>query len=231
MRFDVGPHAHPATGVGAQLLERDLADLPNLEERVHRKRRHLELADLVLVFARDEVGGCVRPARDLEPVLAAVPRCIRGRLRIGEQIETRHAVLRARRSRYLCQDALHAIGGRRCRRRRTPAPIGVGVGVLIRNETLLGIHAPPCRPRPSALGRDDDDAGGRRRAVERRGRGTLDDLDRLDLLGVDVVDPAGIGAADPDAGGVVVGGHADAVDDVQRLIIERQAVGPADPHA
>src|SRR5690606_6609174 len=48
------------------------------------------------------------------------------------------------------------------------------------------------RTRGAALRDDLDHAGRRLGAVERRSRGPLDDLDALDVIGVDVVQGAGV---------------------------------------
>ena len=81
-------------------------------------------------------------------------------------------------------------------------------------------------------GRDQDDAVGRVGTVQRRRRRPFHDVDRLEVLGIQVVDTAGGGAADvADAGRAVLAGDADAVQDVHRLVGQREAVRPTNAHA
>src|SRR5213592_2218853 len=58
----------------------------------------------------------------------------------------------------------------------------------------------------------------------------VNDIVRLDLVGVDVVDPALVRAADADARGVVGALHPDTVDHIDRLVVERQAARAPDAH-
>src|SRR5690606_39374319 len=61
--------------------------------------------------------------------------------------------------------------------------------VAIGDRRVLRVERPLRPPRDATLGGDDDHAVGRVGAVEGRSRRAAHDLDRLDLVRVDVVDP------------------------------------------
>ena len=91
-------------------------------------------------------------------------------------------------------------------------------------------------PGGTALGGNPDDAVGRLNSVQRRRRRSLHDLDVLDIIRNDVVDPRRTGVlrvARPEAAEVQRAGaraalEPDAVEVVERLVGERDAVRPAD---
>ncbi len=83
-------------------------------------------------------------------------------------------------------------------------------------------EVPVRRAVRSALGDDLDDAVGGLRSIERRRRGSLDDLDGLDVLGIDVVETARAGAAALRGALRGIGIHAHAVDVHDRIGGERQ---------
>ena len=76
-------------------------------------------------------------------------------------------------------------------------------------------HAGVARLAP--LGRDEHDAVGAARPVDRRGAGVLEHLDRLDVARVQVADAAG---------------HRDAVKNVERIVrrLERALAADTNPH-
>jgi hypothetical protein len=108
------------------------------------------------------------------------------------------------------------------------------VGRIIRavlDQAALAVHVPARRAGPALLRRDHDDAVRRVGAVERRGGRTLDDLDRLDLVRVQITDPARLAATREQGARVRVARHPDAVDDVDRIVRQVQAVVAADADA
>ena len=164
------------------------------------------------------------------------------RLRVVEQVVSGDAVLdavlriRSRPGR-LGEDALGSVGRARVVRRgrvgraAPPATVGVGVRVVVRDGALLGVHIPSGLARRASLGGNRDHAVGGISAVQGRRRRTLHDIDGGDLVGGEIVDAAG--RRTPDVAyrrGAVLADDPDTVDDVDRLVIERQAVGSADPH-
>src|SRR3990172_6753383 len=85
-------------------------------------------------------------------------------------------------------------------------------------------------PAPPFLGRDHDPAVGRRGAVERRRRRALHHLDVLDFFRIDVVDAIRRRATDAGTAGPRAR-HPDAVNDVDRVIGERERAGATNAHA
>src|SRR5207249_4786229 len=108
--------------------------------------------------------------------------------------------------------------------------VGDGIVVVVLDDPRLGERGEPGGPGRAALRLDDDHAVRRGRTVQGRSGRTLHDIVRLDLVGVDVVDPARVRAADADARGVVGALHPDTVDHVDRLVVERQAARAPDAH-
>jgi hypothetical protein len=117
-------------------------------------------------------------------------------------------------------------------------PIGIigapevirSVGVVIFHHTLLDEHIPPRPARDSPLRGDEDDAVGRLDAVQSGRGGTLHDLDVLDIVRIEVVD-AGCGlAADVVRVSIRSRVDADAIDVVERLVRQRDAVSTADSY-
>src|SRR5262245_24519158 len=66
-----------------------------------------------------------------------------------------------------------------------PAPV-VGIRMDVFDAAVLLVPLPARPAGATLLGRDLDDAVRRRRAVERRGRRPLDDVDALDLFGIEI---------------------------------------------
>ena len=78
------------------------------------------------------------------------------------------------------------------------------------------------RAAPATLRDDLNDAIRRLRAIERRGGGSLDDLDALDLFRIDVVDPACAATASLHRSLRGIAVHAHAVDVDDRIIAQRE---------
>src|SRR5690349_5261206 len=111
------------------------------------------------------------------------------------------------------------------------------VVVGIDAQTLRGEEIPPWRARFAALGRDDDDAVRRLRAVERCGRRSLHDLNVLDLFRIEVVEearspPTDAGLPDVvrvDARTALL--HPHTVDDHEWIVRQRSGTDAANPNA
>ena len=78
---------------------------------------------------------------------------------------------------------------RRQRVGQHPPGIGCVPSGGVRREPLLGHEVPARRAARPLLREDLDDARGRLRPVQRRGRCAFENLDMIDRLGVDIVEP------------------------------------------
>ena len=90
-------------------------------------------------------------------------------------------------------------------------------------QAPLGEDVPLGAARTTLFRRDDDDAVGRVRPVQRRGGRPLYDLEVLDRLRVDVAQTTEIASAVSERRRAVVRRHADAVDDIDRVVVEAHA--------
>ena len=100
-------------------------------------------------------------------------------------------------------------------------PARLGAPRLLPSYALIGLESPDGPAGGTLLGEDLHDASGGFGAIERRGRGSLDDLHALDGRGVDVTDHAGLsgGSSAPVRGR----GLPDAVDVHERVADQREA--------
>src|SRR6185437_14655243 len=98
-------------------------------------------------------------------------------------------------------------------------------------NAAFGESAPPRRAGPALLGRDDDDAVRRIGAVQRRRGRTLHDFDVFDLLGIDVAETAEVASAVAEVRRAVISTHANAVDDVDRIVGQTDAAHAANADA
>ena len=196
--------------------------------------RHLENAVLALPLAVQEVAQRVRAAADLQAVLLAVADAVRRRFRIVVQVVARDAVRRARLRHDLRDEALHGVGGRRVGRRRragAPGAIGRRVRVVVDVCALLGRVGQLRTTRDTALRRDDDDAVRGVGAVQRRCRRTTYHFDRLDLFGIQIVDARGGRSADAQRRRARGSFDARSVDDVDRIVRQRERARSANTNA
>ena len=202
MVADVGPQAHA----------------PQIVRMVH--------ALLSLEISRQEKRRRFAATRGAQPVLLTTAGLERAEDLEG--VEAANGVDHARAGRPARQ------GGGRQRARRSA--IGAGgeisrpVGVVV-ERTSLDVAGPPGRPRPATLGPDLNRAVHRIGAVQRRGCGSLHDLDRLDLVRVEVIEPRGRLATDPDGVRFRPVLHTDSVDHDDRLVGKRDAGRAANPDA
>ena len=84
--LEVGADTDPPPAIGSQLFEGDFADRANPQHRIDGERGHLELTHFILVFPRYEIARDVGAARDLQAVLVAIARSIRGGLAVFKQV-------------------------------------------------------------------------------------------------------------------------------------------------
>src|SRR5688572_6820923 len=86
------------------------------------------------------------------------------------------------------------------------------------------LRAEPARSRTTLLGRDDDDAVGRARAVKRRRVGALEDAERLDVVRIEIVDRAAEIVSADDSAATARVGHRDTIDNEERLVAACEGV-------
>ena len=232
VRLHVGAHVRAAARVGPVLLVGHRVDLPCSDEAAPGEVRHPQHPPLILPLPGHEVASDIGPAGYLQSILLPVPRAQRRGVGILEQVERGDAVLLAvlwvgSGANGLREKTLSTIA-----RRGSSGPRAVGdrIVVVVLDNPRLGEHVEPGRSRRAALRLDDDHPVRRGRTVQGRSGRTLHDIVRLDLVGVDVVDPARVRAADADARGVVGALHPDTVDHIDRLVVERQAARAPDAH-
>ena len=107
------------------------------------------------------------------------------------------------------------------------APVIIRVCLDVIADALLGVGFPHCLAHVAALRGDDDDAVRRGRAIQCRRRGPLHNLDALDILGVEVVQPGNRLPAHVEADVVRAVGDTNAVHHEQGLVGQRNAAGAA----
>src|SRR6185312_4910181 len=231
--------AHVGRDVGAEAVHQAAvrAHLPGMRRRagaVERgllEFRKLEDADFVVAARGQEVANRVRAAVELEADGVAIAIAERRRVRIGDRVIGPKAVLDALAGGNGRQRALPGENQGRTSRGVAGEGVVVGVVMTVVENAAFGESAPPRRAGPALLGRDDDDAVGRIGAVE-RGRGrTFHDLDVFDLLGIDVAETAEVASAVAEVRRAVIGTHANAVDDVDRIVGEADAAHAANADA
>src|SRR5436190_24369934 len=99
--------------------------------------------------------------------------------------------------------------------------------VAVVEHAPLGEDGPARRAGTTLLRGDDDDAVCRIRSIERSGRGSLHDLDVLDLLWIDVTNAAEVAPAASELRRAVVRAHTDSVSDAHRHVGRPNAAAPA----
>src|SRR6185437_7187591 len=109
------------------------------------------------------------------------------------------------------------------------AQVGRPFGHVV-HRAAFDVHLPARRSARALLGRDVNDAVSRRRAVERRRGRSFDHFDVRDVFRIEVVEARrGLPAdADHAAAAFQVVVHANAIDDDERIIAQREAAGAAD---
>src|SRR5436190_10883003 len=103
--------------------------------------------------------------------------------------------------------------------------------VAVVEHAPLGEDGPARRAGTTLLRGDDDDAVCRIRSIERSGRGSLHDLDVLDLLWIDVTNAAEVAPAVSERRRAVVRAHTDSVNDVDRIVGQANAADAAHSNA
>src|SRR5438034_146980 len=177
-----------------------------------------------LKLSGEKERGDIAPPRGAHAVLLPAPGLERA-VHL-QRIEGPHRVDGAHASRRLCQAARGARVGDR----------GVVrlAGRDVVQDATFDVAVPLRGPRPTALGADLDHSVRGVGAVQRGCGRSLDDFDRFDVLGADVVEPRRRLTTDADGGRRLARRpvfHANAVHDDDRLVRERQAARPADADA
>ena len=181
----------------------------------------------MFLVAADEKLKPVSAARDLKTVLLAVAVRERREVRLVEHVVVIGAVDDA-----AARGLLHQRAGLEAGAAIERHPeVRIAALVWIGERALLGPQAVVRRADAALLRRDHDDAIRRLRAVERRGRGPLDDVDALDLFGIDVVERRRGRSARADAAVARLRVDANAVDVHDRIVVERERRLPADSDA
>ena len=177
-----------------------------------------------LKLSGEKERGDIAPPRGAHAVLLPAPGLERA-VHL-QRIEGPHRVDGAHASRRLCQAARGARVGDRGVVRRP--------GRDVVQDATFDVAVPLRGPRPTALGADLDHSVRGVGAVQRGCGRSLDDFDRFDVLGADVVEPRRRLTTDADGGRRLARRpvfHANAVHDDDRLVRERQAARPADADA
>src|SRR6185437_7519888 len=231
--------AHVGRDVGAEAVHQTAvrAHLPRMRRRagaVERgllEFRKLEHADFVVAAGGQEVANRVRAAVELEANGVAVAVAERRRVRIGDRVVGTKAVLDALAGGNRRQRALPGENQGRTSRGVAGEGVVVGVVMTVVENAAFGESTPPRRAGPTLLGRDDDDAVRGIGAVEcGRGR-ALHDLDVFDLLRIDVAETAEVASTVAEVRRAVIGTHANAVDDVDRIVGQADAAHAANADA
>src|SRR5437867_3750045 len=177
-----------------------------------------------LKLSGEKERGDIAPPRGAHAVLLPAPGLERA-VHL-QRIEGPHRVDGAHASRRLCQAARGARVG--------DGGVVRGPGRAVVQDATFDVAVPLRGPRPTALGADLDHSVRGVGAVKRGCGRSLDDFDRFDVLGADVVEPRRRLTTDADGGRRLARRpvfHANAVHDDDRLVRERQAARPADADA